>query len=168
MKVFVKTLRGTHFEIDVKSEDTVADVKKNIETVQGTHVYPAAQQLLFHHGKVLKDDTKFPGYSFILIMLSKGIPEAAEVPPNPPVQAPQAGTDPLTLFPLGLPEMDGNAPGGEIPQAETVTSEEREALERLEAMGFKRVLVLEVFLACDKDEELATNYLLDHMKGFEE
>ena len=76
MKVFVKTLRGTHFEIDVKSDDTVADVKKNIETVQGTDVYPAAQQMLIHQGKVLKDGTtleenKVAENSFIVIMLSK-------------------------------------------------------------------------------------------------
>nr|GEX21390.1 ubiquitin receptor RAD23d-like [Tanacetum cinerariifolium]GEZ96186.1 ubiquitin receptor RAD23d-like [Tanacetum cinerariifolium] len=75
MKVFVKTLKGTHFEIEVKPEDTVADVKKNIETVQGD-VYPAAQQMLIHQGKVLKDTTtleenKVAESSFIVIMLSK-------------------------------------------------------------------------------------------------
>ncbi|KAJ0455103.1 putative UV excision repair protein Rad23 [Helianthus annuus] len=37
-----------------------------------------------------------------------------------------------------------------MPQAVTVTPEEREAIERLEAMGFDRALVLEVFFACNK------------------
>ncbi|KAF7131918.1 hypothetical protein RHSIM_Rhsim09G0109100 [Rhododendron simsii] len=55
-----------------------------------------------------------------------------------------------------------------MPQAVTVTPEEREAIERLEAMGFDRALVLEVFFACNKNEELAANYLLDHMHEFEE
>ncbi|PWA44714.1 hypothetical protein CTI12_AA524280 [Artemisia annua] len=387
MKVFVKTLKGTHFEIEVKPEDTVADVKKNIETVQGD-VYPAAQQMLIHQGKVLKDTTtleenKVADSSFIVIMLSKskaapsgeasttapkapqtsaaapapapaatqapapavtqpvsvpsatpaaapasvvnappenvydqaasnlvagsnlegtvqhlldmgggiwdrdtvvralraafnnperaveylysGIPEAAELPPaagaspvpgvqavNPPAQPPQAAqpaavpsagpnANPLDLFPQGLPDMGANAPagapgnldflrnspqfqalramvqanpqilqpmlqelgkqnphlvrliqehqadflrlinepveGGEnvlgdlgaaMPQAVTVTPEEREAIERLEAMGFDRALVLEVFFACNKNEELAANYLLDHMHEFED
>ncbi|PWA97355.1 hypothetical protein CTI12_AA025600 [Artemisia annua] len=391
MKVFVKTLKGTHFEIEVKPEDTVADVKKNIETVQGD-VYPAAQQMLIHQGKVLKDATtleenKVADSSFIVIMLSKlakegvtghretifamessteclekelskaapsgeasttapkvapvsvpsatpaaapasvvnappenvydqaasnlvagsnlegtvqhlldmgggiwdrdtvvralraafnnperaveylysGIPEAAELPPaagaspvpgvqavNPPAQPPQAAqpaavpsagpnANPLDLFPQGLPDMGANAPagapgnldflrnspqfqalramvqanpqilqpmlqelgkqnphlvrliqehqadflrlinepveGGEnvlgdlgaaMPQAVTVTPEEREAIERLEAMGFDRALVLEVFFACNKNEELAANYLLDHMHEFED
>lgn len=56
----------------------VADVKKNIESVQGPDVYPAAQQMLIHQGKVLKDGTtleenKVSENSFIVIMLSKVI-----------------------------------------------------------------------------------------------
>ncbi|KAK1412071.1 hypothetical protein QVD17_33032 [Tagetes erecta] len=380
MKVFVKTLKGTNFEIEVKLEDTVADVKKTIETVQGSDVYPAAQQMLIYQGKVLKDGTtmeenKVAENSFIVIMLSKtksapaeastaaavpkvpqtsaaadptpvaappppppatvtpsstpatnpssgnvygdvasnlvsgnnlegaiqqildmgggtwdrdtvvralraafnnperaveylysGIPESADLPPAPapaaavqaaaPVQpsqpaaaaaaapAPPTGpnANPLNLFPQGVPDMGGNAPaggaagnldflrnsqqfqaframvqanpqilqpmlqelgrqnpqlvrliqehqadflrlinepveGGEnvlgqlgagMPQAVTVTPEEREAIERLEAMGFDRALVLEVFFACNKNEELAANYLLDHMHEFED
>nr|XP_016474759.1 PREDICTED: ubiquitin receptor RAD23d-like [Nicotiana tabacum] len=68
-------------------------------------------------------------------------------------------------------EGEGNALGqmaGAIPQAVTVTPEEREAIERLEAMGFDRALVLEVYFACNKNEELAANYLLDHMHEFDE
>ncbi|XP_009607597.1 ubiquitin receptor RAD23d-like isoform X1 [Nicotiana tomentosiformis] len=383
MKIFVKTLKGTHFEIEVKPEDTVADVKKNIETAQGQDIYPAAQQMLIHQGKVLKDTTtleenKVAENSFVVIMLSKnkvstsatsatqptpsntaqpatstgqptqtvtapqataasvapaqsapqsaptpaaapvsanpvtdvygqaasnlvagstleatvqqildmgggswdrdtviralraafnnperaieylysGIPEQAEIPPpapapasgqavNPPVQASQPAVpsggpnaNPLDLFPQGLPnvgsnagagnldflsnspqfqalramvqanpqilqpmlqelgkqnpqlmrliqehqadflrlinepvEGEGNVPGqpaGAIPQAVTVTPEEREAIERLEAMGFDRALVLQVFFACNKNEELAANYLLDHMHEFDE
>nr|VDD19387.1 unnamed protein product [Brassica rapa] len=57
MKIFVKTLKGARFEIQVKPEDLVADVKKNIETVLGVTAYPAAEQRLIHKGKVLKDET---------------------------------------------------------------------------------------------------------------
>lgn len=391
MKVSVKTLKGTHFQIEVKPEDTVADVKKNIEAVQGADVYPASQQMLIHQGKVLKDATtleenKVIENSFIVIMMTKtkaspsgtssasgaattqaqpvsavppssatpsatsqtpssvvappqsvpepapaaaptaapasdsvldvygqaasnlvagsnleatvqqildmgggswdrdtvvralraafnnperaveylysGIPEQAEVPPvapvparglganppaiNPPVQASQPAAptggpnaNPLDLFPQGLPSMGSNAgagtldflrnsqqfqalramvqanpqilqpmlqelgkqnpqlmrliqehqtdflrlinepvEGGEgnilgqlasaMPQAVTVTPEERAAIERLEAMGFDRALVLEVYFACNKNEELAANYLLDHMHEFDD
>ena len=54
----------------------LSEVKKNIETVQGADVYPAAQQMLIHQGKVLKDGTtleenKVAESSFIVIMLSK-------------------------------------------------------------------------------------------------
>ncbi|KAL2456255.1 Ubiquitin receptor RAD23c [Forsythia ovata] len=365
MKIFVKTLKGSHFEIEVKPEDTVVDVKKTIETCQGSDVYPAAQQMLIHQGKVLKDGTtlgenKVAEKSFVVVMLTKnkssssegsttstapavkaqltsatpptsaptstasqapaasdvygqaasslvagnnlegtiqqiidmgggtwdrdtvvralraafnnperaveylysGIPESAEVPPtagnapstqvaNVPSQPQQAAqpapvpstgpnANPLDLFPQGLPSMGSNVggantldflrnsqqfqalramvqanpqilqpmlqelgkqnpnlmrliqehqadflrlinepvEGGEgnilgqlaeaMPQAITVTPEEREAIERLEAMGFERALVLEVFFACNKDEELAANYLLDHIHEFEE
>ncbi|GAU14845.1 hypothetical protein TSUD_50570 [Trifolium subterraneum] len=378
MKVFVKTLKGTHFEIEVTPQDTISDVKKNIETVQGVDVYPAAQQMLIHQGKVLKDGTtleenKVAENSFIVIMLSKapqtsaaptstptvsvsqapaataatpasvaapspapaatpapissatategsdvygqaasnlvagsnlegtvqqildmgggswdrdtviralraafnnperaveylysGIPEQAEAPPvarvpasaqpaNPEAAAaaPQAAqpapvtssgpnANPLDLFPQGLPNIGAGAAGagsldflrnsqqfqalramvqanpqilqpmlqelgkqnpqlmrlirdhqadflrlinepmegGEgnllgqmaagMPQSVTVTPEEREAIERLEAMGFDRAIVLEVYFACNKNEELAANYLLDHMHEFDE
>ncbi|KAK4711919.1 hypothetical protein R3W88_006432 [Solanum pinnatisectum] len=387
MKIFVKTLKGTHFEIEVKPEDSVLDVKKNIESVQGQDVYPAAQQMLIHQGKVLKDtasleENKVAENSFVVIMLSKnkvsstgtssipaapsntaqpagstdqarqtitapqappqsasesaptpapvpaaaassvtdvydqaasnlvagsnlettvqqildmgggswdrdtvvralraaynnperavdylysGIPEQTEIPPvartpaapavtapasgqaiNPAVQdasqlaVPSSGpnANPLDLFPQGLTnagsnagagnldflrnspqfqalramvqanpqilqpmlqelgkqnphlmrliqehqpdflrlinepvEGEGNVLGqtaGAIPQAVTVTPEEREAIERLEAMGFDRALVLEVYFACNKNEELAANYLLDHMHEFDE
>ncbi|XP_020583502.1 ubiquitin receptor RAD23d-like isoform X2 [Phalaenopsis equestris] len=403
MQIFVKTLKGSHFEIEVKPDDTVAEVKKNIETSQGQSVYPADQQMLIHQGKVLKDDTTLAENNvaekaFIVIMLRKsssggastitatpssqvkdvsgaastttatpssqplpassaaanppalsqgpavvtaptlgstiptttaaptpavttfntenaydqaasnlvagsnleqsiqqildigggtwdrntvvralraafnnperaveylysGIPEQAEVPPiagspdggqatnNPPAQgAPAAqpaiplsgpNANPLDLFPQGLPSLGTNpgagsldflrnspqfralqamvqanpqilqpmlqelgrqnpqimrliqehqseflrlinepTEGGEsnllgqltasMPQALTVTPEERDAIERLEAMGFNRTLVLEVFFACNKNEELAANYLLDHMHEFED
>ena len=54
----------------------VADVKTNIEAVQGSEVYPASQQMLIHQGKVLKDGTtleenKVAENSFIVVMLSK-------------------------------------------------------------------------------------------------
>jgi len=382
MKIFVKTLKGTHFEIEVKPEDSVSDVKKSIETAQGSDVYPAAQLMLIHQGKVLKDATtldenKVAENSFVVIMLSKnkpsggasttssapstqaqtacsvaplpqqltespapastagipqaapestpaapaaptpsesdvygqaasnlvagsnleaiiqqlldmgggswdrdtvvralraafnnperavdylysGIPQQAEVPPvaqapasgqavNPLAQAPQPAVpvpssgpnaNPLDLFPQGIPNVGSNANAGTLdflrnnqqfqalramvqanpqilqamiqelgkqnphlmrliqehqaeflqlinepvegegnvleqlagamPQTLAVTPEEREAIERLEAMGFDRALVLEVFFACNKNEELAANYLLDHMHEFED
>ncbi|TVU05778.1 hypothetical protein EJB05_48961 [Eragrostis curvula] len=387
MKVSIKTLKGSSFEIDVDPSSKVADVKKLIESTQGPNVYPADQQMLIHQGTVLNNETtleenKVLENNFIVIMLSKkgsssaasatamaptsqtsadrvisappatqppagpvsvahvsepastataapapptasteanpygqaasnlvaggnlestvqsilemgggawdedtvkralraafnnperaveylysGVPEQEEAPaaaaaaavppasgqPVDPVQAPQSGqpavpssgpnANPLNLFPEGLPNAAPNAAGGNldvlrnnpqfrgllsvvqanpqilqpllqelgkqnpqilqliqdnqdeflrlinepgegdegdlldqfgaagVPQTIAVTTEENEAIERLEQMGFSRDLVLEVFFACNKDEQLAANYLLDHGNEFDD
>ncbi|TYK09101.1 ubiquitin receptor RAD23c-like [Cucumis melo var. makuwa] len=117
MKIFVKTLKGSHFEIEVQPADTVADVKKNIETVQGADVYPAAQQMLIHQGKVLKDsstleENKVAENSFIVIMLTKNksssggtssTTQAAPVSKAPQSTAPAPAATPVSTTEVPLP-----------------------------------------------------------------
>lgn len=51
--------------------------------------------------------------------------------------------------------------GGAPPNVIRLTEEENASVERLTALGFDRHTAGEAFLACDKDEQLAANFLFD-------
>ncbi|XP_076893603.1 ubiquitin receptor RAD23b-like isoform X2 [Bidens hawaiensis] len=112
MKLSVKTLKGSHFEISVQPSDTIMAVKKNIEEVQGKDNYPCRQQLLIHNGKVLKDETtlvdnKVSEEGFLVVMpgkskssssggTSSAQPSTTTAPASNPTSTPDASSQPLT------------------------------------------------------------------------
>ncbi|KAK8618659.1 hypothetical protein V6N13_132644 [Hibiscus sabdariffa] len=115
MKLTVKTLKGSHFEIRVQPNDTVMAVKKSIEDIQGKDNYPCGQQLLIHNGKVLKDETtladnKVSEDGFLVVMLSKskssastGASSAQPASATPSTTAPASNSTPAAVAPPQVP-----------------------------------------------------------------
>ncbi len=60
----------------------------------------------------------------------------------------------------------GGAAGANPPGTIRVTQEEMDAIGRLQALGFPKHKAAEAYFACDKNEELAANYLFD--SGFDD
>ncbi|KAF8392969.1 hypothetical protein HHK36_021210 [Tetracentron sinense] len=130
MKLTVKTLKGSHFEIRVHHSDTVMAVKKNIEDIQGKDNYPCGQQLLIHNGKVLKDEStleenKVTEDGFLVVMLSKsktlgstGTSSSQPAPTSIPTPA-------VTSIPTPSPEAPVQAPASisTIPASDRATTE---------------------------------------------
>ncbi|RQM07194.1 hypothetical protein DH86_00000898 [Scytalidium sp. 3C] len=87
----------------------------------------------------------------ILQQVSAGNPQLAQL----------IGQHPDQFLQLLSEDGDNDAPLPPGAQAISVTEEEREAIERLCRLGFSREQAIQAYFACDKNEELAANFLFE-------
>lgn len=64
MEISVKFLNGSKFNIDVEPSDTIAEVKRKIQQLNGcTSSFPIAHQLLIFENKKLENDKTLVYYA---------------------------------------------------------------------------------------------------------
>ncbi|GJN68851.1 UV excision repair protein (RadW) [Purpureocillium lilacinum] len=87
----------------------------------------------------------------ILQQLGAGNPQLAQL----------IASNPDQFLQLLGEDADDDVPLPPGAQAVSVTEEERDAIERLCRLGFDRDQAIQAYFACDKNEELAANFLFD-------
>lgn len=182
MKLIVKSLKGTQFEVETESTSTVEQLKQKIQEEQKLE---AKTQKLVAVGKVMADDKTLDEYKlkdgdFIVVMISKPkvkkekkpappAPVSAPAPTQPPqpaptpssttAPAPAATTSSPSPAPAPATGGDGSAPGGGNGM---MSAEELEStLTELQSMGFDRDKCMQALRAAFYNPDRAVDYLLN-------
>ncbi|KAI1854516.1 hypothetical protein JX266_000634 [Neoarthrinium moseri] len=114
----------------------------NLEFLRGNAQFQQLRQVVQQQPQMLEP---------ILQQLGAGNPQLAQL----------ISANPEQFLNLLGEETDDDAALPPGVQAISVTEEEREAIERLCRLGFDRDQAIQAYFACDKNEELAANFLFD-------
>lgn len=150
-----------------EGQDTIADPQGGQDPLAFLRTQPQFQQMrqvIQHNPQLLNAVLQQIGQSNpALLQLISHNQEAFVRMLNEPVGA--AGGTPTQGAPASSPAVGaarGGATGGGGPGAGVipVSPQDREAIERLTALGFPEHLALQAYFACEKNENLAANFLL--------
>nr|KAF6402253.1 RAD23-like protein A, nucleotide excision repair protein [Rousettus aegyptiacus] len=177
--ITLKTLQQQTFKIRMELDETVKVLKEKIEAEKGRDAFPVAGQKLIYAGKILSDDVPIRDYRIdeknfviqqnpallpaLLQQLGQENPHLLQQISRHQEQFIQMLNEPPgELADISDVEGEVGAIGEEAPQMNyiQVTPQEKEAIERLKALGFPESLVIQAYFACEKNENLAANFLL--------
>lgn len=174
MKVTFKTLKQQTFELELKEDDLVSEVKKKIEAEKGQE-FSAGSQTLIHSGKVMEDCKTLKQYKvtdkgFIVVMsVAKPQKEAPEDKPSsgettvPPQQLTSSLVPPPETPPgivrSAIPEAASqNVSTGE--SALLTGADYERAISEIMSMGFERTMVIQAMRSSFNNPDRAVEYLL--------
>ncbi|KAL3631736.1 UV excision repair protein RAD23 B [Castilleja foliolosa] len=172
MKLTVKTLKGSHFQISVHPNDTIMAIKKNIEDIQGKDNYPCGLQLLIHNGKVLKDEStlaenKVSEDGFLVVMLTKQTKTLGSSGSTSSQPADPAPTAVPASNPISAAEARPSSPDPSVPYAQGASSlnagnNHDQTVQQLLDMGggsWDKEMVTRALRAAYNNPERAVDYL---------
>ncbi|TNV82480.1 hypothetical protein FGO68_gene4099 [Halteria grandinella] len=184
MKIVIKTLQGKQLPLEVEETYTIRQTKEKIEE---EHKMQADSQKLIAYGKVLEDDNKsLKDYQikegdFLVVMVSKPKPVAkpAEVAQAQP--AAQAQAQPAPSQPAQQPVPQAAAQANPAPTTSAAGGQPASALTPEMEVAVNDLVMLTgrskddctlalraaqgvpdiAYFACDKNEEMAANFLFE-------
>jgi len=176
MKIQIKTLKSKKYDLEVKNDETVEEIKDKIQNE--LKLGDSSMMSLIHHGKILKNnqtatDAGFKENDFVVLMVKKKKKKKRKTKPAQTTtattatsseqkstasnvsEAPAERVTPATENPAAA---ESNAPSGA--NAFVMGNQLSEAVQNLVAMGFAEAEVQRAMRAAFNNPERAAEYLL--------
>eukprot|EP01041_Mallomonas_annulata_P001797 gene1797-3486_t len=167
MKIFIKTLKGEQFQIEVDPSDLILAVKEKIAVEKQD--LQADRQKLIHAGKVLKDSSSLleagiTENEFLVCMVTKetakpkqAVAPAAAAPTPAPVSAQAPPVAAPTLATATPTQTSAPIPTPNAPVAVPLSAE---AIQQLIDMGFPEAEARSALRAAQGNTDLAVEFLM--------